>query len=269
VTLPHEVFLLHLPLIERVVASTCRRYGVPPEEIEEFSAEFKLRLIQDDYAIIRHFEGRSSLGTFLTVVAARALIDHRIRQEGKWNASSTAKRLGDIAVDLERMLYRNHWTPDEAFPAISAKYPGTTRADVANLATALPPRLDRRYISIEDIGDVEAVRDPDVLAFEQADMAAQISATVSTFIDALPDKDQLILRLRFDAGLSVAQIARSVRLDQRLVYRSFYRWYNELRKKLEVAGFHKADIDAIVGSSTTVLDFHLNTRQTPERKSDD
>jgi RNA polymerase sigma factor for flagellar operon FliA len=44
---------------------------MPGVEADDFASHPKLKLIEDDYAILRKFQGRSSLRTYLTVVIER------------------------------------------------------------------------------------------------------------------------------------------------------------------------------------------------------
>ena len=53
---------------------------------------------------------------------------------------------------------------------------------------------------------------------------------------SLSDLDRLILRLRFQDGLAVADIARALHLDQKPLYRRFEELLRRLRAALEAAG---------------------------------
>jgi hypothetical protein len=52
---PRETLLENLRLIEQIVFVIGRRNGMPREAIEEFSAEMKLRLVEDNFAVIRAY----------------------------------------------------------------------------------------------------------------------------------------------------------------------------------------------------------------------
>ena len=252
-----DLFLEHLSAIEEMVFLLCRRSGMRSEDIEEFSAELKLRFIQDDYAVIRAFEGRSSFQTYLGAVVSRALLDYRIREWGKWYASAIATRLGPLAVDLERMLYRDQRTLDEALAALRPKYADVTRAELERLMGALPARVRRKRVDFDT--NVHDLITPAVFVADQESVSARISEIIRESVDVLPESDRRILRLRFDADLSVAEIARALELDQQAVYRQLYRLFRVLRKKLEAKGVHAADIEDIIGSDVARLDFHLQT----------
>src|SRR4051812_47207016 len=56
---PEQIFLGHQRLIEDVIAHCCRRSRFQPEEAKDFGQEVMVKLIEDDYAVFRLFEGRS------------------------------------------------------------------------------------------------------------------------------------------------------------------------------------------------------------------
>src|SRR4051812_28238821 len=88
---PAEVlFLTELPTIERVAAFVTSRHRVPAAEAQEFASHVKMHIIESDYAVLKRFEGRSSLRTYLTVVIQRLFLDYRISQWGKWRPSAEA-----------------------------------------------------------------------------------------------------------------------------------------------------------------------------------
>ena len=54
-----ELFRANVVLVERVIASVCRRAGLRDEEAEDFASTAKLELIENDYAIPEGYEGRA------------------------------------------------------------------------------------------------------------------------------------------------------------------------------------------------------------------
>src|ERR1051326_1881287 len=80
---PEELFQENLPLIERVIAGICRRSGHRDADAEDFGSIVKLALIENDYAILRGYEGRAPLGAFLAVVVQRLLTREWVRQIGR------------------------------------------------------------------------------------------------------------------------------------------------------------------------------------------
>ncbi len=251
------LFLKQLPLIERVIWFVCRRSRMRDEDIEEFSSEVKMRLIENDYRVVRAFQERSSFATYLTVVVTRAMLDYRTHEWGRWYPSSAASKLGPLAVELERYLYRDERPVDDAIDAIRAKYPGVSRAEVEELAGNIPPRVRPRSVELNDDDPEFAVTmSPST---DDQSVAARISQTVRDFVDALPEGDRRVLRLRFDAEMPVVQIAHTLGMEQKIVYRKLYRLFRDIRAKLEAAGFDRADVEGLIGNDAAPLDFHLRS----------
>jgi DNA-directed RNA polymerase specialized sigma24 family protein len=98
------LFESSLGLIDRVIGGVCRRAGVFGPDAEDFASATRLALMENDYAILRPFSGRSSLSTFLTVIVQRFLIDERTKRSGRWHASREAERLGEAGIALERIV---------------------------------------------------------------------------------------------------------------------------------------------------------------------
>src|SRR5687767_3842390 len=88
-----ELFRANLPLVDRAIARVARRAGLTGAEAEDFASEAKIALMENDYAVLRRFEGRSSLATFITVVVTNVLHDLRTEAYGRWRPSAEAQRL--------------------------------------------------------------------------------------------------------------------------------------------------------------------------------
>ena len=74
----------YLGLIYHVVHHTAHLRSVPlsPEDVEDVAAEVLLQLVANNYAILRHFRGQSSLATYLTVIARRSCIHELVKRSG-------------------------------------------------------------------------------------------------------------------------------------------------------------------------------------------
>src|SRR5258705_10650787 len=110
-----------MALIERAVAFACRRNRLDPNDAEEFAAIVNLKLVENDCAILRAYEARSGFATFISVVVQRMALDYRIHVWGKWHTTVGAKRLGPLAVELERLLHRDGRTLDDALVILVGK----------------------------------------------------------------------------------------------------------------------------------------------------
>jgi RNA polymerase sigma factor (sigma-70 family) len=252
----------NLDLIERVIRFIARRQRLDESEGEEFASIVKLRLVENDYAIIRKFEGRSNLATFITIVVRRMFLDYRIHHWGKWHASAEAKRLGELAVELEQLLHRDGRTIDEALPVLRATHPETTREDLQRIAERLPERRARRRMV--DLAEAEGVATDDateenVLAAERQTTSQRLSCAMREAIGRLPEHDRLLLQLRFESRMTVAQISRSMQIEQKLLYRRMDKLMRDLRAELERAGIDPRDAADLIGREGAQLDFALGT----------
>ena len=70
---PDQLYLANVETIEGAIRFVCRRHRLGAPDAEEFAATVRLKLIDDDYAVLRKFQHRSSLRTFLVTVVSRLL----------------------------------------------------------------------------------------------------------------------------------------------------------------------------------------------------
>jgi hypothetical protein len=76
---------------------------------------------------------------------------------------------------------------------------------------------------------------------ELEQLSARASAVIRGVIAEMSDDDQLLLQLRFETGMTVAQIARSLHIEQKLLYRRIERHMHAIRDALVESGI---DADA-------------------------
>jgi RNA polymerase sigma-70 factor (ECF subfamily) len=72
-----------LGLVVHVVnhAAQARSLQLTPEDQEDLCAEVFLNILDQDFAVLRHFRGESSLATYLTVIARRVVIRELARRQ--------------------------------------------------------------------------------------------------------------------------------------------------------------------------------------------
>src|SRR3954467_14400544 len=95
---PGDLYLAHRAVIESVIRFVCRRRGLRADDAEEFAAALRPRLVQSDYEILRKYEGRASIQTYLTVVIQRLALDYQAARWGRWRPSAMARAAGPAAV---------------------------------------------------------------------------------------------------------------------------------------------------------------------------
>jgi RNA polymerase sigma factor for flagellar operon FliA len=236
-TQPEQVFLANLPTIDALVQMVARQQRMSWAEAEEFASIVRLRLIENDYAILRKFRGGSTLRTYLTVVIARQALDYRDACWGRWRPSRAARRLGRTAVTLEKLIVRDGFTLDEAWRAVLDAAGDQDLQPLRAFAERLRPRVRRHWVSIDDIDECQRRSvDPELELMRDPRIAEALARALQT----LSPGDSRLLRLRFAEGLSISTIARREGLDQASLYRRVATLLRRLRRELESHGIAAA-----------------------------
>lgn len=228
-------FEANLPLIRGLLRGLCARHRLAPADGEDFSSYALLRMIEDDYAVLRSFAGRSTLRTYLITVTCRLLLDYRNQQWGKWHASARAKCLGGTAVRLETLIHRDGCTPEEAIEKLLAGPAGSaSRAELESIAGSLPHRTRRRFEGEERLLEIPAAERADdrLLEAERTAAARRLEAALDAALRTLPRDDRMILEMRYRDGVTVRQIAAALQTESRLLYRRIERCLKRLRASL-------------------------------------
>ena len=137
-------FLDNLSLIDRVTAFVSRKYGLSGADAEDFASTVRLKLLEDDYAVLRKFENKCSLPTYLTIVISRHYLDQKIHEWGKWRPSMRARQGGDAAIYLERLVSRDGLGIAEASTIVRQKYTELDSRALETLAASIVVRQPRR-----------------------------------------------------------------------------------------------------------------------------
>jgi RNA polymerase sigma factor (sigma-70 family) len=253
------LFLAHLDVVERAIAFVCSRNHLSAADTDDFSSYVTLRIIEDDYAVFSSFQGRASLRTYLTVVIQRMLLDYRVRAWGRWRPSAEAKRCGPLAIRLEELLVRDGCRLDEAYETLKTNHGLTvTREELDRLAARLPSRTSRRFESddaLETMAADDRAADELVTERDRQETATRVSRALQAVMKGLDQQDRLILVLRFEDGRTVAEIAATLRLEQKALYRRVERLLGKLREGLEAEGIDAEAVRDILESPAITLDW--------------
>jgi RNA polymerase sigma factor (sigma-70 family) len=157
------------------------------------------RLREDDYRRLRGYmaDGRSAFSTWLVVVARRLCVDH---YRGRYGRAPRGQ--GDVSAAHEGR---------------------TARRKLMELATS----------NIE----LSGIADDDTPAPDAALRAIQLDDALAAAVASLPPADQLLVKLRFDDGLPVSEIAAMLRFPSIFhVYRRISAVCATLRRSLAARG---------------------------------
>ena len=211
-------------MVERAIAFVCSRNHLSQSDADDFSSYVTLRMVEDDYAVFSSFQRRASLRTYLTVVIQRMLLDYRVRAWGRWRPSAEAKRCGPLAIRLEELLVRDGCRLEEAYEMLKTNHGLTVTRDELERLAAAPAvahaaalRVGRRAGG-RGRGGSGGRRAGDGKRIVRKRRRA-CRACCREVMAGLEQQDRLILVLKFEDGRTVADIAATLRLEQKALYR--------------------------------------------------
>jgi len=254
---PRELLLANLSLLRELVGFLARRYRLDPEQAEELESFVRLRLVEDDYAILRQWRQHSTLRTYLTVVVQRLFHDYCNQLWGKWRASAAALRLGPTAEALEELIHREGLSYDEACKVLECRGP-VAHDELANLYAQLPPRPGRprqQPIGSDEIAEPATDPSPEEAVLQRS-TENEVTRVVARSLRRLRAQDRLLLRLRFSDGLTVAEIARGLGTAQKALYKRLAAVLKGIRRDLKAASLERHDVARLLQAGST-LDFGL------------
>jgi RNA polymerase sigma factor (sigma-70 family) len=247
---PEKIFLDNLPLIQAIIGHSCRR-ALRTQDAEDFEGHVMLKLIEDDYAVIRKFRGDrgASLKTFLTITIKHMFLDYKDHLWGKYHASAKAKELGDVAIRLEMLIVREGYSFEEACEILRTNEGvEMSLAELADLRAKLPYRVppDKGGEgTLPFLPDHGPGPDQPVLEQEREAFRRRVNMGLKRALDTLSPADHLFVKLW--VKFSIAEIARSQKLEQKPLYRRMQKILKTLRKALERQGVRREDIKKHLG----------------------
>ncbi|HEX5106464.1 MAG TPA: sigma-70 family RNA polymerase sigma factor [Pirellulaceae bacterium] len=242
--------------------TTGRRRHLSTAEQEDFAGFVNLRLIEDDYAILRKFQSRSSLWTYLAAVIERLSLDFCAEKWGRWRPSAMAERLGPAAVVLERLVVRDSNPLEEAFEILRAQHGVTlSEAELRRIWEQLPVRLRTSEVSEEAAAAVSGPETADVNIddAERRASVARLQSVLQTAFERIPAQDRVLIALRFDEELSMAEIAKLLKSSIPTLHRRLDKGLKELRAALTHSGFEPREVAKLIGHPTIALSPLLRT----------
>jgi RNA polymerase sigma factor for flagellar operon FliA len=257
-------FLDNLEVVDQVVRAVARRHRLSADEADELGASIRLKLIDRDYEVLRRFERRCNLRTYLTAVVVRFFLDQRNARWGKWRPSVEARHLGPVAMLLERLVTRDGYSHDEAIEILKTNHlVEEPREELARMCERFPTRTARRILDDSNLDALPSSASAEE-AFETTARTAQasmVAAALTAALAALGTQDRLILTLRFRDQVQVSKIARLLRLDQKQLYRRQEQVFKVLRRALEAQGVSREDIAGLVGDRGVAMTPMLEAKE--------
>ena len=244
--------------VEDCIRYVACRHRLCGDDLSDFRSEVLLRLVQHDGRILRSHRQRSSLSTFLIATISNLAHDYKRRRSGRWKPSEAARRIGVLGVELEELVYRDKAALAEAVATLQSRY-GTrySRAQIERAYEYLPRRRPRRVHSAEPLAALAGSNRADerIENRRRAEISSRVAEMINSRLDAMDSEDRRILRMRFVDGLTIASIARILRIDQRRLYRRVTRCLRALRTAFKETGIAHEDVTALIGWPESELTF--------------
>lgn len=251
-----RLFTDNLELIEKLVRISGRRHHFLPVEQEDFAGYVHVELLKDDCSTLRKFQRRSSWWTFLAAVIEKLALDFLIQRWGRWRPSATSEKLGPVAVILDRLVNRDGHTIEEAMEMVRTNHEvALTYAGLRAIWDQLPPRPRMTPVA-EDAAAAVSSTDASDVHIEDAARKQEIGrleAALQGAFSALPPQDRVMIALRYDHDLSMAEIARTMGSSVPTLHRRLDRSLKELRAALSRGGFDPREVAGLIGHSTIAL----------------
>ncbi len=182
-------------------------------------------------------------------------LDWHIKEWGKWRPTADARRLGPVAIELERLVLRDHIEFEQAAETLISRGTALSREECDRAWAELPRRPARQRAGEQALDTVPSPvmsGDPIVLE-EQRASAGKTRLALADAIPGLTPQEQLIIRLRFQDGITVAKIAQLIGEEQKPMYRRIEQILGRLRASLSAAGVTAEEVRDLLGNPAVEL----------------
>ncbi len=261
-----ELFDAFFQRIEAAIRYTSRRKRLSAEESQELYSRVMLKVVENNYAVLRGLRSPSRRKAFLRVVVERVLLDLRVEEWGRWRPCALARKLGPVAIELDRRINRDNVPSEDAIRELSTRMNGHGRDQMEALAARLPRRSGRRIVNDEQrLAEIEAGTSSSerAEAAEARSSSRRLRRALAEAIRNLEGPDRQLLRLRYGRGWTVRRIAGSQNLPARPMYRRFERNLHRLRKHLHRSGIRWEEVAETLGHPEIDLQLDLLEPEEP------
>jgi RNA polymerase sigma factor (sigma-70 family) len=240
-TSPHAAaFIDNLQDIKKAIRAVCRDRHVSRDDEPDFIGSVMLKLIANDYAVLRQHNGQGTLRTYVYTVAARLLSDERAKRWGRWRPTKRAREIGEHAVHLEMLVHRDGLPVNEAV-AVMANAPhwGLTSRSLRSVWVRLPPRLplDRRPESLAVAENLHAAPPIDVVEDgERRNQARRARQALRLALQRLSSDDRRLLRQNYNEDRKILEIAAATGRKSGALYTQRAKIIGRLRGDLRQQG---------------------------------
>lgn len=188
------------------------------------------RLCEKRFRRLRAFrpEGPAALGTWLRAVVRNLCLDWHRQEFGRQRIFQSIARLQILDQEVFRCRYEQGLTSEETLLTLMARHSSLTAEQLARSEERIRESLSPRQLWLLStqrprVESLEGAIEDDAGAFEdqvpdprpnpeQAASQRQERAALQHALECLPASDRLMIRFRFEQGLTLERIARLARL---------------------------------------------------------
>ena len=250
-----RLLLDHLDLIDQIVRKTGRHRHLSAAEREDFAGFVHVRLIENNYAILRKFQGRSSWFTYLTAVIERMGFDFCAEMWGRWRPSAMAERLGPVAILLERLVTRDLHTIDEAIAIVKLHDVELTAAELRSIWDQLPARVRTTEVGEDAAASLSGNETSETLVedAERRRGVDRLNRGLQAAFAQVAAQDRVTIALHFEQQLSIARIAELTGSSVPTLHRRLKKSLTQIGLALMREGFDARDISELIGHHSIAL----------------
>jgi RNA polymerase sigma factor for flagellar operon FliA len=189
---------------------------------------------------------------------------------GKWRPSAEARRQGEKAITVERLITREGYSLHETVQLLTTGSAACfTVAEIEAIYLRLPIRMPRPVLvsqaSPPDTAAAATDADDRLMSRDRQETGRTATRQLDAIMGDLAPEDQLLLQLRFWHGWKVPRIAKHLRIPPKKAYKRIDKLLAGLRKKLERAGMSRNVIADVL--SHPDHEIHLERLHQQEGKS--
>lgn len=245
-----RLLLDNLDLIKQIVRTVGKRRHLSTVEREDFASFVNLRLVEDDYAILSKFQGRSSLWTYLAAVIERLSFDFCTEKWGRWRPSAMAEKLGAVAVQLERLVNRDGHPLEEALEILKSHNDVTlTDSELRRIWEQLPVRTRTSEVGEEAADELIGTESAEARVEDEGSRKniERLQGVLRAAFAEIATQDRVVIALRFDQNLSIVQIAQLTGVSVPTLHRRLDKSVKQLRLALSHAGIDPREVAGLIG----------------------
>jgi DNA-directed RNA polymerase specialized sigma24 family protein len=169
------------------------------------------------------FGGPAKFSTWLRAVVRNLCLDRRRKQFGRRRMFQSIARLSELDQRVFQLVYERGLSENEALPLLTAAFlyltPGLLSASVARISTALTAKQRWRLSQRKAFSQQSVPLEDSEIAVEDSAANPEMRVIIEErrrillrAVSRLETPARLLIRLRYEEGLTLAQIARLLEL---------------------------------------------------------